>query len=432
MQYPKTCNILKRQQTPKAKNSRPMTGTSLGPGKYNIPKHNPSPSYEFQKSPRFCLDDKGPIANIFHRVTEKQKQEIVSRIEKNKELASISPAKRAKLAQEKAYKKSVRADVTKLTQRQIYLEKKQKKQTILKDKFRKLNYRMNLPEVLDVRLSWIIISIGVGIGNTIRNLIKNRKKLRVRSLKLLLWLKQICRCIGKIVLLKKKYKYTRSVRKIKINLIPIIHLWVNQRKKRYKKAILLVIEKKNSSNHLVSMIMQWKSKVIFIQKMMKNALFFKLSLYESLLYRWNQAEYNLLEEPTENKFKKRRTISMRSSKTKFQNEGFSTIPIDIKMFLIRKTIREIMKQYFIDLHKFKIEYNKIKKANKINRLILNKDSFQEYPIRPEKPDIYNSFTEEKFINLINIALQERSNWSAVLQNQQKIFSRSYRPRIRIL
>lgn len=207
---------------------------------------------------------------------------------------------------------------------------------------------------------------------------------------------------------------------------------MNQRRKKYKKAILLVIEKKFSSNHMTSMIMQWKSKMIFIQKMMKNALFFKLSLYESLLYRWNQAEYNLLEEPAENKFRKRRTISMRSSKSKFQNEGFSTIPIDIKMYLIRKTIREIMKQYFDHLREFKIEYNKIQKANKKNRLTLNKDLFQKYPSCPEKPDLYNSFTEDKFINLINTALQERSNWSAVLQNQQKVFSRSYRPRTRIL
>lgn len=147
LQTSKPKNSFETQQTPKAINSRPMTGNNLGPGKYNIPKHTPAPSFEFPKSPRFCLDSKGSVTTIFHRVTEKQKQEIINRIEKNKELAGIPPTTRTKLAQERAYKKSIRADVTKLTQRQIYLEKKQKKQTLLKDKFRKLNYRMNLPVI---------------------------------------------------------------------------------------------------------------------------------------------------------------------------------------------------------------------------------------------------------------------------------------------
>lgn len=147
LQTSKPKNSFETQQTPKAISSRPMTGNNLGPGKYNIPKHTPAPSFEFPKSPRFCLDYIGSITSIFHRVSEKQKQQILSRIEKNKELAGISPTTKTKLAQEKAYKKSIRADVTKLTQRQIYLEKKKKKQTVLKDKFRKLNYRMNLPVI---------------------------------------------------------------------------------------------------------------------------------------------------------------------------------------------------------------------------------------------------------------------------------------------
>ncbi|OMJ77711.1 hypothetical protein SteCoe_22614 [Stentor coeruleus] len=425
-------NVFGAQPSNKVISNRPSTGANLGPGKYNVVRHSPTPSFEFSKTPRFCLDNDFPIKTIFHRITDKEKQEILNRIEKNKGLAAIPPNIKYKLEKEKAHKKKVRATVTKITQQQIYLEQKHKKQEILKDKFRKFNYRMNMPEVLKIRISWILLNIGIGTVTVLRTLIKNRKKLRARSIKLLLWFKQVCTCIGKIVILRKKMKYLKAVRKIRINLIPVIHLWVKQKRKRYKKTIIYIVEKKLSSSQLTNLIIQWRAKLIFIQKMMKNALFFKLSLYESLLFRWNQAEYNLLEDPHEPKHRRRKTVNIRYAKSKTLSEGFSTIPIEIKMYHIRKTIREIMTKYFNDLRHYRIQFNNIKRTNKKNRWILNKDIISDYPVRPEKPNLYKSFTADKLISLINAALQDRSNWSVVLQNQQKIFSRSYRPRSRLL
>lgn len=133
------------QPSNKVISNRPATGSNLGPGKYNVTKHSHSPSFEFSKTPRFCLDNDFPIATIFHKITDKEKQEILNRIEKNKGLAVIPPVIKCKLDKEKAHKKKVRATVTKITQQQIYLEKKHKKQEILKNKFLKFNYRMNMP-----------------------------------------------------------------------------------------------------------------------------------------------------------------------------------------------------------------------------------------------------------------------------------------------
>lgn len=166
----------------------------------------------------------------------------------------------------------------------------------------------------------------------------------------------------------------------------------------------------------MNLIIEWRAKFIFIQKMMKNALFFKSSLYESLLFRWNQAEYNLLEGPQEPRHRRRKVVTMRYAKSRTLSEGFSTIPIEIKMYHIRKAIREIMTKYFDDLRHYRIQHNNVHRTNKKNKWILNKDIITDYPIRPEKPNLYKSFTEEKFISLINIALQERSDWSEKLKN----------------
>src|SRR5574343_157883 len=73
--------------------SRPSTGRNLGPGKYLIPQEIESNSFEFNKSPRFNKNSKNfyqVISVLFKKVSEKEKEEISKRIEKNKEIALLS------------------------------------------------------------------------------------------------------------------------------------------------------------------------------------------------------------------------------------------------------------------------------------------------------------------------------------------------------
>ena len=130
--------------------SRPSTGRNLGPGKYLLPHDMESNSFEFNKSPRFTKNSKNfyqVVSVLFKKVSEKEKEEISKRIEKNKDLALMSLKAKSQLAKEKAFKNSVRASVTKLTKEKIYQQNKKKRETVLKEKFKQFEYRMNIEVV---------------------------------------------------------------------------------------------------------------------------------------------------------------------------------------------------------------------------------------------------------------------------------------------
>ena len=81
---------------------------------------------------------------LFKRLTEKEKEKINDRIEKNKEIAMIPPAVKLQKAQELAIKHAARGKVTRVTKEYIYKERQSQKLSILNEKFRKYEYRVNI------------------------------------------------------------------------------------------------------------------------------------------------------------------------------------------------------------------------------------------------------------------------------------------------
>ena len=123
--------------------TRPATGSNLGPGKYRVARHSPTPSFEFGRTPRFSESD-SLNSILFKRLTEKEKEKINDRIEKNKEIAMIPPAVKLQKAQELAIKHAARGKVTRVTKEYIYKERQSQKLSILNEKFRKYEYRVNI------------------------------------------------------------------------------------------------------------------------------------------------------------------------------------------------------------------------------------------------------------------------------------------------
>jgi hypothetical protein len=124
--------------------ARPSTGNSLGPGKYKIIGNSPSPSFRFNRSPRFS-GYKYPAANIlFKKISDKERDQINIRISKNKDFAVLPSSVKINIAKEKAYKKTIKSEMTRIAKISIQKEIKQHKINLLKEKFQKFEYRMKI------------------------------------------------------------------------------------------------------------------------------------------------------------------------------------------------------------------------------------------------------------------------------------------------
>lgn len=196
--------------------NRPSTGNNLGPGKYKLYSHSPSPSFEFNRTPRFSNSEVSATI-LFKKLSDDYKEKINTRIEKNKEIAILSVSEKKKIAQKVSAKNEIRGKITRITKSLIMKEIKSKKDFLLKEKFQKFEYRMNIEVfyikiVLQVRKSWVILNSVFSVATIVKKLVKNRKNLRQRSLKILILLKQISKCVGKIVIKLRRKRYLKSIR----------------------------------------------------------------------------------------------------------------------------------------------------------------------------------------------------------------------------
>lgn len=121
------------------------TSPNIGPGKYNPPVINPTPSYEFSRCERFGSGDFFAKLFLFKKLTEKDKEKINERIGKNKEDAIKTKEERIKDVDARAAKRRIRTQVTQKAKKNLEIEKKNKISTQIKEKLQKYEYRMRLP-----------------------------------------------------------------------------------------------------------------------------------------------------------------------------------------------------------------------------------------------------------------------------------------------
>jgi hypothetical protein len=244
-------------------------------------------------------------------------------------------------------------------------------------------------------------------------------KLRARSNKLLIWLRSISICIGKFIVLRRKKQFARSVNKIKVRLMPLVTLWVRQKRKKYRRVLVKTVESQLSCTYLTKLIDKWLGKMKFIQSTLKNALFFKVSLYDSLLYKWNQTEFRMFDIQQERRGRRRIGSIIKNMKIRSNEDGPSSIPIDVKVYYIRSVIKEVMRNYLHEQRSYKAQFNSIHRQNLYAKRKLDQEINRKYPIPPNKPDLYNYFTPDKFVIMINNAIGDRVKWSGLISEARK-------------
>lgn len=178
------------------------------------------------------------------------------------------------------------------------------------------------------------------------------------------------------------------------------------------------------------MISQWKIKIVTIQRNFRIAIFYKISLYESLINKWNKAELEIFKKTTTKHFRRRRAISISNIKQDRSIEGCSSIPTDIKLYYIKNYIKCRVNNFTSKCNAYRIQFKKVHKQNLKNKHILGNDIILEYPEKPQKPKIFEEMNLERYEELINTALNEQSRWQEILSSQDNLHMKSYKQRIK--
>ncbi|OMJ84261.1 hypothetical protein SteCoe_14684 [Stentor coeruleus] len=411
------------------------TSPNIGPGKYHPNINDHSPSFEFSRCKRFGSGDFFENLFLHKEITEKDKKKIKERIVKNKEEALKSREERIKLVQARATMYEIRGEVTRNTKKHLEQEKKAKISSHLKDKFRKYRYRMRLPvnyiqELAVIKKTWITLISAISFGTCCRLRVTMKKISKKNVRKFLTWFVIISKCIGKFIRLNRNLKYAKSMRVIRINLLKPIKFWLKSQKKYYSRIIAGLIEQSLTKCIFDKLISQWKSKIVTIQRNFRIAIFFKISLYESLINKWNKAELEVFKKASTKRFRRRRAISISNIKQERSIEGCSSIPTDIKLYYMKKYIKTRMKNFTSEYKAYKIQLKRIYEQNMKNKYILGKDNVLEYPEKPKRPKIFKEMTLERYGELIFMALNEQSRWQEILSSQDNLHMKSYKQRIK--
>ena len=213
---------LKRVSHSKYSKSECQSPTMKSRSRTPIHKHNCSPHSCNLVLPRpqgpsfdYCTGrfSKIELPMIKKKLTKLQTIQIRKRIELNKDYLKLLPTQKLELAKQSAAKNKLRGEITRLTKNNIIIQRKKTMQVMLNLKEKKYEFRKKNYEIVNIKQCWINLYCSIGISYIISNFIKNRLKLRKRSENQLIWLQQICKCIGKIII---KLKQNKEIRTLKV------------------------------------------------------------------------------------------------------------------------------------------------------------------------------------------------------------------------
>ena len=219
---------------------------------------------------------------------------------------------------------------------------------------------------------------------------------------------------------------------IRIYLTKYVKLWLKQRYKRHKKILIANIESFLLCSSVRKMCMKFLSNFQKIKNSMRAAMFYKVSLYQSLVIRWNKCEFEMEGEKIPSGKRVRKALSIHSMKDDYGSEGCMGIPIEIKIIYLRKFIRQRVLDYLKEYKIYQTHFRSVHRQNKKNRFILENNYFAEYPIPPPKVNIYQEFTQTIIKEIIISALNDKSLWRGIMFSDQGRVSKAFHKRISCL
>lgn len=387
---------------PSSNRFKVVSGTEekVGPGTYKASLQNKHESYEFSNIPRLFT----PIAHTMHIIESlyKRRKDIQDSetIKKNKLLARnpqlikqkfLKNAKNAKKTEKKVKEQRIKLDSIN------QLEKSQK----LNEKIRKFEWRMSKEEVDQVRKSWGIYLVIIGMQTNLYLKGRIRRILRIRWGRILKKFCLICKILGKWMILLKRIrkKHTNSTFS-KISGAFTLHTSLDIKKKQ--KILEWILEKFRDSPILIQTQAKW---IISIRKLQKNWRLAKAVLKARKLalgLMWDK----LFEDIHKLKLKEK----IHRSSTIIKNY---LLPNEIKEKFIRKYMKSVLQVY----SKERKSYIEVKKILNSKPSLLDMQLEEETaPIEVLKKPVLCLYSQK---NKLQHYIEEASVYQFKLEKKQR-------------
>jgi len=168
------------------------------------------------------------------------------------------------------------------------------------------------------------------------------------------------------------------------------------------------------------LVAAWTKNFEKIKKTIRSALFYKVSLFQSLIHRWNTCEYEISGTSPQTTKRFRKALSIHSISDDKGLEGCLDIPYEIKIVYLKRFIRERIMDYLNEYKIFRIHFKSVHRQNIKNRWLLQNDIIVEYPIAPNKVNVYEEFTLDKVKVIVEKALSEKSTWRNIIFRNRRL------------
>lgn len=331
--------------------------------------------------------------------------EVLPKLKKPKRKALLTAKDRDLKIKREAVKKETQIQVCRSTKQALFETTVLRRSTALESKFRRFEIRCQFETVQLVNISWFSVLGALGAATVLikkgyNYKVTDSQKLRARANKNLKWLLCVSRFLGKLLLSKHRRKMQRQSAKLKRLLRPV-KAWLAIRRQVLSNYMVNTIEYALTNNLVFKLMVRWRYSIILIQTHIRSFLSFRRALYTTHM-------------------KRLREVEMTSVKgTKKKADGHSSIPDEVKMYFIRKKIKEDTYSYILALNYWKRICETVEQHNQANRVqlstgtTLQSSSFSLLPL-PPRPVMDLSFTKEIYRHILVSASSSRFHWDKII------------------
>lgn len=220
----------------------------LGPGFYNNTSQKSSaPGFQFSSTPRSFFPKREHMLNTIQSrfVSSDRKREADIKIKKtlDADLSRYSPQNKLEIIRKKAQENLIKEKLNKKTKENIFDSVKEFRERQLDEKFKKFELRLHKKEILSVKKNWILLNVVISVATSVN--IKFKKK-RIIKRKLAILTKRLfgfTRVLGRFLRILKKFRLKYTYRNLRINFVPVLRVWLENKRRQKANLILKVFDK---------------------------------------------------------------------------------------------------------------------------------------------------------------------------------------------
>jgi len=322
-------------------------------------------------------------------------------LKKKKRKTLLSANDRELLIKREAIKKDTQIQVCRSTKQALYETEIIRKTTALECKFRRFEIRCQLERVQAINMGWISVFAAIGSVTVFIKKGANYKKLRARADKNLKFLLYMSRFFGILLLTRRRRQINSQMTTLR-RLMKPIRMWLSVRRTVLSNYMVNCIEYSLTNNLMFKLMVRWRINTIYIQSQIRAFLAFRRRLYATQLKRLREVEMT----------------SVKGTKKK-SGDGHSLIPDEVKLYFVRRKVKEELYNHMLALKFYKLNCAKVNDHNsqqKTDRSVRSEDGgFSLLPL-PQRPKLDLNFPKEVYRHILVAASSSRYHWDKIISH----------------